>query len=232
MGRITNRQQSQITTSGRLSRGARIAASLAALVWFAGISAPAGASGPMRADLHTAGPGAVFESVEAAALDALAHAYREATPTDRRRLRAGTIYRVSGGYSYTAAKRSGSSSPLMAPSIRYRLRSIDVARYVIPPRSGSSRADRLNEEPNRKEKQIVDELDPAHRPLYQLTPSRNIVRYHEGGQTTVVTSLDELAAARLVELHRVVRADKTVYVAESVCPIRSEALYVSGLTAR
>ncbi|MBW1845176.1 MAG: hypothetical protein JRJ05_12600, partial [Deltaproteobacteria bacterium] len=70
----------------------------------------------------------------------------------------------------------------------------DVARYIIPPHSGKARIDRYNEEPTRKEKQIVDELDPAHRPLFQLTPSHNIVSYRYGGHTSVLLNLSDLAA--------------------------------------
>ncbi len=85
----------------------------------------------------------------------------------------------------------------MAPSVRYRLRSNDVARYVIPPRAGGARSNRHGEEPTRAEKRIVDELDPRHRPLYQLTPSLDVVSYHHGGGSRVVVNLDELAAAQL-----------------------------------
>ncbi len=58
-------------------------------------------------------PGTVFHSIQAAALDALTRAHLTATPRDRQRLRAGTIYRVANGYSYTAPQRSAASSPLM-----------------------------------------------------------------------------------------------------------------------
>jgi hypothetical protein len=136
----------------------------------------------------------VFDSVEAAAIDALSYAHLEETLTERRSLRVGVIHRVENGYSYTAAKRSTASAPLTACSVRYQLRADDVARYIIPPHSCHARINRSNEEPTAKEKQIVDELDPAHRPLYQLTPSHNIVSYEYGGQTTVILNLNDLAA--------------------------------------
>jgi hypothetical protein len=132
--------------------------------------------------------------VEAAAIDALSYAHLEETLTERRSLRVGVIHRVENGYSYTAAKRSSNSSPLTACSVRYRMRPNDVARYIIPPHSRKARVDRSNEEPTRKEKRIVDELDPAHRPLFQLTPSHNIVSYRYGGQTSVLLNLGDLAA--------------------------------------
>ncbi len=137
------------------------------------------------------GPEAVFESVEAAVLDALRYAHREASPIDRQRLGVGVIYRVADGYSYGAVKRSAALSPLQPHRVRYRLRAIDVARYVIPPRSRQAHINRANEQPSRDEKRIVDEVDPRHRPLYQLTPSLNIVRYDGEGRTTIVSRLDD-----------------------------------------
>jgi hypothetical protein len=169
---------------------------LALLIACAGLPLTAGATDSARTGLRAQGPGAVFDSVEAAAIDALSYAHLEETLTERRSLRVGVIHRVENGYSYTAAKRSAASSPLTAYSIRYRLRANDVARYIIPPHSGQARIDRNNEEPTRKEKQIVDELDPAHRPLFQLTPSHNIVSYHYGGHTSVLLNLSDLAALK------------------------------------
>ena len=167
---------------------------LALLIACAGLPLTAGATDSARVGLRAQGPGAVFETVEAAAIDALSYAHLEETLTERRSLRVGVIHRVENGYSYTAAKRSSTSSPLTACSVRYALRSNDVARYIIPPHSGKARVDRYNEEPTRKEKQIVDELDPAHRPLFQLTPSHNIVSYRYGGETRVLLNLNDLAA--------------------------------------
>lgn len=167
---------------------------LALLIACVGLPLTAGASDRARVDVDAKGPGAVFDTVEEAAIDALSYAHIEETLTDRRSLRVGVIHRVANGYSYTAAKRSTASAPLTACSVRYELRADDVARYIIPPHSSHARINRYNEEPTAKEKQIVDELDPAHRPLYQLTPSHNIVRYEYGGETTVILNLSDLAA--------------------------------------
>ena len=177
----------------RIWAGTRIGL-LALLMACAGLPLAAGATDSSRVGLRAQGPGAVFETVEAAAIDALSYAHIEETLTQRRSLRVGVIQRVENGYSYTAAKRSSTSSPLTACSVRYRLRSNDVARYIIPPHSGKARIDRYNEEPTRKEKKIVDELDPAHRPLFQLTPSNNIVSYRYGGHTNVLLNLSDLVA--------------------------------------
>ena len=146
--------------------------------------------------IRAEGPGAVFDSIQAAALDALTDAHLTATPRDRQRLRVGTIHRVDNGYSYTAPRRAGTSTPLMRQSVRYRLRSIDVASYVIQPSSGEARSNRSNEMPSEEEKRIVDELDPAHRPLYLLTPSLDVMRYSHGGQLRLVTSLDDRRPAK------------------------------------
>jgi len=176
-----------------------------------------------RAEIRVLGPGAVFDSVEAAALAALSHAHLDATLTDRRSLRVGVIHRVANGYSYTAAKRSAASSPRMTRSVRYRLRAIDVARYLIPPRSEKVRINRYNEEPTPKEKQIVDELDPAHRPLYQLTPSLNVVRYRQGGRTTVVANLKDLGAPKALTTASGVRGARVT--SGALCAARSTTLF-------
>ncbi len=147
--------------------------------------AAAGARAEVRAD----GPGAVFPSVQAAALDALANAHLTATPHEKLRLRVGAIHRVDHGYSYTAPRRAAATSPLMHQSVRHRLSPIDVASYVIPPRSGTWPAPRADEIPVRKAQRIVDELDPAHRPIYLLTESLDVVSYRYGEQTRVVTNL-------------------------------------------
>ena len=72
--------------------------------------AAAGAGGDCTVAERThAEPGAVFETVEGAALDALAHAHHTTTTRDVGRLRVGTIQRVAGGFSYTPAQRSGAT---------------------------------------------------------------------------------------------------------------------------
>lgn len=169
---------------------------LALLIACTGLPLAAGATDSARMGLRAQGPGAVFDTVEAAAIDALSYAHLEETLTERRSLRVGVIHRVENGYSYTPAKRSSNSSPRTACSVRYQLGANDVARYLIPPHSRHARINRYNEEPTAKEKQIVDELDPAHRPLFQLTPSHNIVSYYYGGQTAVLLNLSDLAAMK------------------------------------
>ncbi|GEM_PF-4976037 len=145
-------------------------------------------------------PGALFETVEAAAVDALAHAHHTLRTGDRGRLLLGTIYRFGDAYSYTEPMRSQQTVWASRPPVlRYALRSIDVASYVVHPPSGSSRIDRANERPNASQRRIVDELDPRGRPLFVLTPSRRIVRYAD--RTTLeLVALPEAPPSLLVAL--------------------------------
>lgn len=162
-------------------------------------AAAAGEGGCLAAEMAHTEPGALFESVEAAALDALAHAHHTARPGDRGRLLMGTIYRVGDAFSYSAPQRSEhtvwSARP---PVLRFALRPVDVASYMLHPRSGESRVDRANETPNASERRIVDELDPRGRPLFVLTPSRRIVRY----ANHATTELAPRPAVDLVVAHR------------------------------
>jgi hypothetical protein len=162
---------------------------LAASVACAGAPPASPAANDARAEIRAEGPGVVFPSVQAAALDALATAHRTATPRDRQRLRVGSIHRVAHGFAYSAPQRATGSSLVMRQRVRHRLRPIDVASYVIPPRWTEWLSARSNETPDRKMQRIVDELDPAHRPVYVLTQSLDVVSYSRGGQTRVVTTL-------------------------------------------
>jgi len=175
------------------------------------------------------GPGAVFESIEAAVLDALRHAHREASPIDRQRLGVGVIYRVADGYSYGDVKRSAALSPLQPHRVRYQLRAIDVARYVIPPRSRQPHINRANEQPSREEKRIVDEVDPQHRPLYQLTPSLHVVRYDGEGRTTLVAHLDERDLPTPASMAR--RAARPRAAQDALCTARSTTFLARSASA-
>jgi len=178
----------------RISEGhfiAKIAslALLAASVACAGAPPASPAANDARTEIRAEGPGAIFPSVQAAALAALATAHRTATPRERQRLRVGTIQRVAHGFAYSAPQRATGSPLVMRQRVHHRLRSIDVASYVIPPRWTEWPSARSSETPDRKMQRIVDELDPAHRPVYVLTQSLDVVRYSRGGQTHAVTTL-------------------------------------------
>jgi hypothetical protein len=164
-------------------------AALATCVACAGAPPASPAANAGRGDIEAAAPEAVFPSVQAAALEALVAARRTATPLDRERLRVGTIHRVAHGFAYSPPRRATAASSLMGQSVRHRLRPVDVASYVIPPRTADWPATRPNERPDREIQRIVDELDRAHRPVYVLTQSRDVVSYSHGGRACVVTRL-------------------------------------------
>jgi hypothetical protein len=128
--------------------------------------------------LEVRGPGAVFASIEAAAVDALSHAYLQAQAAHSTELmRGGTIHATRGGYSYAeihVAKR------LRANKIDLILGPQDVARFHIYPRGGYD-ANRINERPSRADRRSVDVIDPLHRRLYILHPSLAIRVYRGKG---------------------------------------------------
>ena len=133
------------------------------------------------------GPGSLFPTIEAAALDALNWSHRGAQLRDRGRLRVGTISLTTEGYRYSESRRSqarfASNSPV---GVRYELGPDDVATYIIHPRTNRPEINQHNERPTEREKRLVDERDPHHRPLYILTPSRKVVRYANGRSVRLV----------------------------------------------
>ena len=140
-------------------------------------SAAAGSRDLPRGDpqrLEARGPGAVFASIEAAAIDALTYAYLQAQAAHNTELmRGGTIYATRGGYSYGeihVAKR------LRAGQVTYTLKPQDVARFHIYPRDRHY-VNRANERPSRVDRRTVNVIDPLHRPLYILHPSLAIRMY-------------------------------------------------------
>jgi hypothetical protein len=128
-----------------------------------------------RPAVEARGPGTLFPSVEAAAVDALSWSYLRAhRERNSDQMRAGTISRKEGGYSYGEIHISG---PLLAHRISYLLGSEDVARFAIYPKVGNYDVDRANERPSRVDRRSVDITDPLHRPLYILHPSLMIREY-------------------------------------------------------
>jgi hypothetical protein len=142
---------------------------------------------------------ASFSTLEAAALEALLQAHRNAGTGDRGKLRVGKVRRVAGGYVYTAPERASATVWSHQPQlIRYRLGTADVATYVVHPRSGNRELDRHNERPNASERRVVDQLDPEGRPLYLLTPTLRVVRYDGGPELRSVGCLEWGSLARVV----------------------------------
>lgn len=130
-----------------------------------------GGAQPLRAR----GPGALFASIEAAAIDALTYAHIKALEArDTARFRGGTIYTVEGGYSYGEIQFA---KPLTPHRISYPFGPHDVARFHAYPVYPSALANRANERPSRPDRRSVDFVDPLHRPLYILHPSLAIRVY-------------------------------------------------------
>lgn len=126
------------------------------------------------------GPGAVFASPRAAALDALAWCFLESRdrPLDRRRARGGAIKTVAGGFSYDEPTLERRGTRVLA----YPLRSTDVAHFRhVPVRRWPAHApDAMDREARR----IVSKVDPAERPYFLLTPDRRLRRYDAGDGST------------------------------------------------
>ena len=126
---------------------------------------------------QVAEPGTTFRTIDEAAVAALVHARETANPIERESLRVGTIVRTAEGYTWQEPQRSGSYFRKQRPRVRLTLTRSHVATYVVHPRTGEPRLDRLNERVTRSEKRMVDEVDPIHRPLFVLTPRGRIVTY-------------------------------------------------------
>ena len=123
------------------------------------------------------GPGAVFASPRAAAMDALAWCFLESRerPLDARRARGGAIKAVAGGFSYDAPTLERPGTRVLA----YPLHSTDVAHFRhVPVRRWPGHApDAMDREARR----IVSKVDPGERPYFLLTPDRRLRRYDGGG---------------------------------------------------
>lgn len=127
--------------------------------------------------LEARGPGAVFRSIDAAAVDALVYAYLQARAShDTERMRGGTIQRVEGGFSYGEALVAG---PLAPHQIRVAIQQTDVARFLIYYRTGRHDVDRSNERISLADRRSVRFVDAQHRPLYILHPSL-VIRVYGG----------------------------------------------------
>jgi hypothetical protein len=129
-------------------------------------------------DLEAAGPGTIFSSVDAAAVDGLTYAYLTARQTGQTALaHGGTVVRVDGGFTYEELEVANKRSPMTLTLI---LRPHTVAQFRTYPRTDDPRVNRLNEKVSRSDRRNVDSSDPMHRPLFVLTP-RLLVKSYEGG---------------------------------------------------
>jgi len=134
-------------------------------------------------ELEARGPGAVFNSVEEAAIDALAFCYLQARAAgDMERMRAGTIERSGAGYAYGEIHVA---SPLAERRIEYLFAPQDVARFHVYPPHTDRDVNRISERLSNKDWRSVSVIDPLHRPLYVLHPSLAI-RAYRGATSEVV----------------------------------------------
>ena len=134
-----------------------------------------------------AGPGAVFPTIEAAALDALRFAAQQ--PDARRIELGGTIVIASGGYSYPPPQRGNRHG------ISVRIGASDVAWYYTHGARGDAHEDALNETISARDRRMVDQVDPRRRALYVSTPSGRVLRYGEGRLAVVTRPAAKVARA-------------------------------------
>ena len=139
---------------------------------------------------ETAQPGTQFDSVEEAAVAALAHVRWTATRSESERLHVGSIVRIEGGYTWLTAQHSGSHlRATWRPTARVAIGPDHVATYVVHPRTGDRRTDRANERITRGERRLVDDVDPLHRPIFLLTPAGRIMTYSHGAPVVEIAAL-------------------------------------------
>jgi len=125
--------------------------------------------------LEARGPGSVFDSVEAAAVDALTFCHLQAKATgDIERMRAGTIRRSGAGYTYSEIHVA---NPLDQRRIEYLFAPQDVARFHVYPPHTDHDVNRRSERLSTKDRRSVSVIDPLHRSLYVLHPSLTIRAY-------------------------------------------------------
>jgi hypothetical protein len=126
-------------------------------------------------ELEAQGPGSVFETVDAAAVDALKFSYLEARESgEMERMRAGTITRLGEGYTYGEIHVA---DPLDVRRIEYVLGRQDVARFHVYPPHADRDINRDNERLSSKDTRSVRVIDPLHRTLYVLHPSLAVRAY-------------------------------------------------------
>ena len=135
-------------------------------------------------------PDTHHSTVDEAALAALAHLSATTRRSELHRLQVGSIVGVEGAFSWQASGRPTTSRhDDWRPKARLSLAPDQVATFVIHPRTGDRRIDRVNERLTRGERRIVDELDPLHRPIYLLTPSGRVLIYRHGESTSEIAAL-------------------------------------------
>ena len=120
-------------------------------------------------EVFTTGPGAVFDSPEAAAIDALMFAHRTMALA---RGRGGAIFVVDGGYSYGSTVRATARD-----GFQLTLRPGHVGWYYAHNNATPLVPSRQRELLSDSDRTMVSRVDPLHRPLYLLTPELKVIRF-------------------------------------------------------
>lgn len=145
------------------------------------------------------GPGYIFTSVDAAAVDALALAHQEQVRSKNPRLsQGGVIVAEGGGFTYREIQTARPGAP---DALRLRMGSKVVGHFHTYPTQGR-RQDRRNETHSPADRWVVDRLDSRGRPSYVLTPSLRVVVYRgramAQGADTLVADLAKTSASGLL----------------------------------
>lgn len=120
------------------------------------------------------GPGTVFDTVKAAAIDGLAYAHKQQVESCTTCVsRAGAVVPVEGGFTYGSLDVARSASP---DRVLLRLPKSALAHFHTYPSQRSS-LDRKNESHSKSDRSVVDSRDSQHRPSFVLTPSLRVVAY-------------------------------------------------------
>ncbi len=134
-------------------------------------------------ELEARGPGSVFDSIDAAAVDALTFCYLQAREAgDMERMRAGTIERSGAGYTYSEIHVA---NRMAQHRIEYVFAPQDVARFHVYPPHTDHAVNRIRERLSTKDRRSVSVIDPLHRPLYVLHPSLAIRAYRDADSAVV-----------------------------------------------
>lgn len=133
------------------------------------------------------GPGTTFATIDAAVLDGLGWCALESREDgDRPRLRIGVVRHSRGGFTYDKPGIADSENPR---ELWYKLQRESVAHFQHYPVSIAERTAASYEHHSRHQRNVVDEVDPRHRPSYILTPSMRVVAYRGEGEELLVTRL-------------------------------------------
>lgn len=150
------------------------------------------------------GPGALFSTLDAAVLDALAWSHLESQrePLAERRTRGGTIIRVGTRFSYA---EPAVASARNRHRVQYSLGADAVAHYRVNVATASPDPEdaRVLERVNVRDRTVVDRHDKAHRPFYLLTPRLRVQAYggsRSGSEWIARLDRDQLEAGSIVQI--------------------------------